>query len=71
MEILDWGGGGICDSCNKYLVTGRYLVAVMNHCICSICFEDWEKRSNVLHKEDLRIEKQTCMYYDKILNVNN
>ena len=51
-NCLNWGGFGVCDSCNQNMMHG-YLVHVLNSCICSRCLNEWIERSSHYSKEDI------------------
>lgn len=61
-ETLLLGGMGICDDCGELAVEG-FLVPVLNHYMCSDCFNDWERRGT-FYPEDIPIERRTAAYFE-------
>lgn len=55
-HIYNWGGLGVCDSCNQDIQQG-YLVFILNSCICSNCFNEWVDRAKV-YPEDLAYQEE-------------
>lgn len=51
----EFGGGGICDTCNEFPEKGFY-VAVLNQYICPQCFAEWIKKAKN-YKDDRSFEK--------------
>lgn len=61
-EILNWGGYGVCTSCNKVLCHEMKLIYVLHDTMCLRCFNEWRERIKKMRKEDieydLNIQKQ-------------
>lgn len=54
-HVLAWGGQGLCDSCNKGGLRGKYI-AVLNSYYCQECFDSWHKYATN-HPEDRGYEQ--------------
>lgn len=63
------GGMGICDECGEHRPRG-YLVPVLNHWMCSKCFEDWSKRAKH-YPEDDHFELKCATYYEAMIPCEN
>ena len=61
IEIVMYGGYGICDSCNDVPKEG-YYVAALNYWMCPTCFEEWIKAAK-RYSEDIPYEKR---HFDRI-----
>jgi hypothetical protein len=61
-HIYNWGGRGVCDSCNQDLTHGGYLVFILKRCICSDCFNEWVDRATV-DPEDLACQEKEQSYW--------
>jgi len=67
-ECFFFGGSSICDECNKICSSGGYLVPVLNHFMCVVCFNEWNSCCS-FYPEDLGFEKSNIDYYERILPV--
>ena len=65
-ECYSFGGMSICDDCGKFQPEGGYLVPVLNHFMCSDCFNDWNSRCK-FYPSDIDFENSIIMYYENIL----
>lgn len=66
-DVLNWGGLGICDSCNKPIFVDEKvgkLVWVLGGCICEECFNEWQTRNKV-YEEDLALQEKYAENYYK------
>ncbi len=66
VETMEFGGYGICDSCNKSAVKG-YLIPVLNSYFCEECYKRWIERAKY-YEEDRLFEMRKIGYYDSILS---
>lgn len=69
VEIMEFGGYGICDHCNGAALKG-YLIPVLNHYCCEECYNKWVERAEY-YEEDRPFEKRKIEYYDSILFASN
>ena len=69
VEIVQVGGIGICDYCNRGTDRGIYIAA-MNNWYCPKCFEEWHNRA-VRYEEDAKIEERNFLYYQKVFEKIN
>lgn len=61
-ECINWGGLGLCDTCNTPIVDGGYLIWVLNSCLCDQCFNAWLNRSK-RYEEDLQLQYDNSEYW--------
>ncbi len=64
-NILNWGGLGICNGCNKGPFKKMKLIYVLHDTYCEDCFNDWLKQINKMSKSDIREDLQIQKYADK------
>ena len=69
VEIMEFGGYGICDYCNGAALKG-YLIPVLNHYYCEECYNNWLERAEY-YEEDRWFEERKIEYYDNILFASN
>ena len=67
-EALNFGGLGICDTCNKASFKG-YIVCVLNRWYCEDCYTSWNDRATY-YEEDAHFEAMKFEYFKKLLNIN-
>ncbi len=67
-ETLDFGGFGICDTCNQAAFKG-YIVCVLNRWCCEKCYSEWNDRAEY-YTEDSAYESMKFEYFKKLLNIN-
>lgn len=63
-EILNWGGYGVCASCNKALCLEMKLIYVLGETLCNDCFYDWLERCKEMSKEDIEDDLNIQKQYD-------
>lgn len=68
-ETTYLGGFGVCDDCGNFESKG-YLVPVLNHYMCTECFEDWSKSAKH-YPEDDRFELETALYFESMIPCDN
>ena len=59
------GGFGVCDDCCQFSPNG-YLVPVLNHYMCPICFLYWMD-STKFYPEDVSFESRNAAYYESMI----
>lgn len=67
LEILLWGGYGICDLCNREIHYRGYLIYLLNNCICEKCFKEIESRykNRNVDEHDLKLQKENQISFYK------
>lgn len=68
LECINWGGYGICASCNK-IAEKLKLIYVLNDVYCNKCFYKWLKRQKKYSKEEIEYDlyiqnKNDKAYYE-------
>ena len=56
LEIINWGGIGICNSCGKGPFLEMKLVYVLTDTYCKDCFDKWLERLAKIPKEDIKYD---------------
>ena len=62
-EILNWGGYGVCTSCDKVLCSKMKLIYVLHDTLCLRCFNEWLERCKTYTKEDIKYDLKIQKYY--------
>ena len=75
IEIINWGGACICNSCGKQYIEDMYFIFVLTDTYCEKCFNDWCNRNKNLTQEDieydLKIQKEMShKWYNYHLGLN-
>ena len=68
VEILAYGGFGVCDMCGEFHTEGGFLVPVLNHWLCQSCFDDWKSRAKY-YPSDVEFESGYIKVYESRLPV--
>ena len=63
LDCLNWGGMGICNSCNK-MHKDLKLIFVLTDTYCEKCFNDFLERSKHMSKEDIEYDLNVQKQYD-------
>ena len=62
-ELLEHiGGYGICDHCNGASNSKGVYIAVLNHWVCTDCFDEWYNFATY-YPEDSFIEEKNFEFY--------
>lgn len=69
IEVLRFGGLGICDACNDYAGIFFY-VPVLNHCYCQKCYDEWTARAKY-YPEDKWFEDEKFEWIKNAVNIEN
>ena len=56
LEILNWGGLGVCTGCGKYPFKEMKLIYVLTDTMCNNCFYAWLERCKKMSKEDIEYD---------------
>lgn len=58
IDVLLWGGYGICNGCNRGPFKHMKLVFVLGDTYCEECFNEWLERANKYAIEDIESDLQ-------------
>lgn len=67
-EIVEIGGVGICDACNKASYTGNIISVLAGRWYCPECFEKWHSGA-INYEEDRDYEKTTFQKFSKMFSL--
>lgn len=56
IDVLSWGGYGICNGCNRGPLKDMKLVFVLGDTYCEECFNEWLERAKKYSKEDIEAD---------------
>lgn len=56
LDVLSWGGYGICNGCNEGPLSDMKLVFVLGDTYCQHCFDEWQERAKSYSKEDIEAD---------------
>ncbi|MGM9543568.1 MAG: hypothetical protein ACI3T9_01160 [Romboutsia timonensis] len=66
IDVISWGGLGICNGCNKGPFENMKLIFVLGDTYCEECFNEWLERAKHYNKEDI----ESDLKYQKAHHIN-